>query len=124
MSLKLQIVAVIASLALLLFIFEMVRKKKLKENYSLTWFLVGAGFLLLSLFGNHLGGLAAFFGFTLLSNAIIVYAIFLLLILILGLSIAVTRISNLAQTLTQETALLKQRLDEQEKTDETKTENE
>ncbi len=120
MSLKLQIIAVAASLALLLFIFEMVRKKKLKENYSLTWFLVGTGFLLLSLAGNHLGGLAGFFGFTLVSNAIIVYAIFLLLILILGLSIAVTRISNLTQTLTQETALLKQRLEEQEKKDETK----
>jgi len=107
----LQTIAVIASFFLLAFIFEMVRKKKLKENYSLTWFLVGFGFLLLSVFGNHLQGLASLAGFHLLSNAVIVYAIFLLLILILGLSVAVSKLSDQTETLMQEVALLKQRLE-------------
>lgn len=122
MTLKLQIIAFAASFGLLVLIFELVRKKHLKENYSLTWFLLATGFLLLSIFGNHLERLADLLGFQQVSNAIIVYAIFLLLILILGLSVAVSRLSNLAQKLTQEIGLLRQKSEENRNSQGKKTE--
>jgi len=88
--------------------------KLIKENYSIVWFLVSGGFLLLGLFGNYLYGLAEFLGFLQLSNAIIVYAIFLILVLLLGLNVAVTRLSNLQQTLAQELGLQKRKIEELE----------
>jgi hypothetical protein len=118
LNLKLQIIAGACSLVLLIFIYELVRRKHLKENYSLTWFSVAGGFLLLSIFGNNLESLALFFGFQQVSNAIIVYAIFLLLILILGLSVAVTRISNLSQKMAQDIGLLKRELEEKRQKEE------
>ena len=118
MSLKLQIIAAVCSLVLLVLIYELVRRKHLKENYSLTWFSVAAGFLLLSIFGDNLDSLVALLGFQQASNAIIVYAIFLLLILILGLSVAVTRISNLSQKMAQDIGLLKRELEEKRQKEE------
>jgi hypothetical protein len=118
LSLKLQIIAAACSLILLIFIYELVRRKHLKENYSLTWFSVAGGFLLLSIFGNSLNGIVASFGFQQVSNAIIVYAIFLLLILILGLSVAVTRLSNLSQKMAQDIGLMKRDLEEKRQKEE------
>ncbi|MEE8484229.1 MAG: DUF2304 domain-containing protein [Nitrospinota bacterium] len=112
MTVKLHIISIVLSLGLLALIFELVRRKLLKENYSLTWFFVSVVFLLFSIFGNRLGGLASFLGFYQASNAIIVYAIFLLLIILLGISVAISRISDLTQTLAQEIGLLKNRLNE------------
>ncbi len=112
MTFKLHVISIVLSLGLLGLIFELVRRKLLKENYSLTWFFVAGIFLLLSIFGSHLGGLASFFGFHQASNAIIVYAIFLLLIILLGISVAISRISDLTQTLAQEIGLIKNRLNE------------
>ena len=112
MSFKLQAIATLCSIGFMGLIFELVRRKQLKENYSLAWFFVGGGLVLLSLFGNHLEGLAELLGFIQLSNAIIVYAIFLILVLALALSVAVTRITDVNQKLVQEVGILKRELEE------------
>lgn len=112
MSFKLHLIAVAASLGLIGFIFELVRRRLLKESYSLIWFFVAGGFLFLSLFGDRVGGLAEFFGFQMASNAIIVYGIFLILVLVLGLTVAITRLSKASEEMAQEMGLLKNRLEE------------
>ncbi|GMT41904.1 MAG: hypothetical protein IEMM0002_0315 [bacterium] len=112
MTLKLQIVSVAFSLGLILLIFELARRKFLKESYSLIWFFVAGGFLVLSIFGGRLSGLAGLLGFVQVSNAIFVYAIFLLLILILGLTAAITRLSKTSEYLAQEIGLLKNLIEE------------
>jgi len=112
MSLKLHIIATACSLGLIVFIFELVRRKLLKESYSLIWFFVAGGFFLLSLFGAKLDKLAGFLGFIQVSNAIFVYAIFLILILILGLTVAITRLSKASDSMAQEMALLKNLVEE------------
>lgn len=112
MSLKLHLFAVVASLGLIAFIFELVRRRLLKESYSLIWFFVAGGFLFLSIFGDHMGPLANFIGFQVASNAIIVYGIFLILILILGLTVAITRLSSASREMAQEMGLLKNMLEE------------
>lgn len=112
MSLKLHLFAVAASLGFIAVIFELVRRKLLKESYSLIWFFVGGGFLFLSVFGDSIDGLAKFAGFQMASNAIIVYAIFLILILVLGLTVAITRLSKASQGMAQEMGLLKNMLEE------------
>ncbi len=112
MSFKLHIFAIAASLGFIAVIFELVRRKLLKESYSLIWFFVGGGFLFLSLFGDSIGVLSKFAGFQVASNAIFVYAIFLILILVLGLTVAITRLSKASQEMAQEMGLLKNMLEE------------
>ncbi len=115
MSLKLHLFAVAASLGLIGVIFELVRRRLLKESYSLIWFFVAGGFLFLSVFGDSMGALAKFFGFQLASNAIFVYGIFLILVLVLGLTVAITRLSSASQEMAQEIGLLKNMLEEAKK---------
>jgi len=110
-SFKLHFFAVAASLGLVVFIFELVRRRLLKESYGLIWFFVAGGFLLLSVFGDSVEGLARFFGFQMASNAIIVYSIFLILVLILGITVAITRLSSASQSMAQEIGLLKRMLE-------------
>ena len=112
MSFKLHLFAIAASLGFIGVIFELVRRKLLKESYSLIWFFVGGGFLFLSLFGDSIGGLSKFAGFQVASNAIFVYAIFLILILVLGLTVAITRLSKASQEMAQEMGLLKNMVEE------------
>lgn len=112
MSFKLHLFAVAASLGFIGIIFELVRRKLLKESYSLIWFFVGGGFLFLSLFGDSIGIVSKFVGFQVASNAIFVYAIFLILILVLGLTVAITRLSKASQEMAQEMGLLKNMLEE------------
>lgn len=118
MSFKLHLFAVAASLGFIAVIFELVRRKLLKESYSLIWFFVGGGFLFLSVFGDSIGALSKFAGFQVASNAIFVYAIFLILILVLGLTVAITRLSKASQEMAQEMGLLKNMLEEAKQKDE------
>ncbi len=115
MSAELRIVSVLVALAFVAIIFELVRRKRLKDSYALTWFFTGFASLVAALFSGWLDTLAHLLGFSLTSNAIIVFFIFLLLVLLLGMSVAITRLSALVQTLVQEVGLLKNRLDEKER---------
>jgi len=115
MTETLRIVAGFFAVGFLLMIFELVRRRRLKESYSLTWFFVGGSLLAFSLFGDRLDSLAKLLGFAQTSNAILVFSVFLILVLLLGLSVAVSRLSELTQTLAQEIGLLKHRLEGERK---------
>lgn len=115
MSITLRIISIIFSIGFLLLIFELVRRKKLMENYSLTWFFVGGVVLLFSLLGDRLDFFFTTIGFIRSSNAILVVSVFLILVILLGLSVAVSRLSGQSQTLTQELGLLRNKLEESEK---------
>ncbi len=117
MSAELRIISILVSLGFIGVIFELVRRRRLKESYALTWFFTGFASLAAALFSGWLDELAHMLGFTLTSNAIIVFFIFLLLALLLGMSVAITRLSELVQTLVQEVGLLKNRLEEKKPAD-------
>jgi hypothetical protein len=117
MNITLHIISVIFSIGFLMMIFELVRRKKLKENYALTWFFVGAVVLFFSAMGDSLGVVFRALGFIQASNAILVVSIFLILVILLGLSVAVSSLSTQTQTLTQEIGLLKNKLENAEKDD-------
>lgn len=116
MSITLRIIAVICSVGFLLMIFELVRRRRLKENYSLTWFFVGGAVLFFSAAGDLLGPVFAALGFVQASNAILVASIFLILVILLGLSVAVSQLSGQTQALVQEVGLLKNKLAKAERT--------
>ncbi len=115
MSVTLRVVSVVFSAGFLLMIFELVRRRQLKESYSLTWFFVGFAVLFFSAAGDRLGPVFAALGFVQASNAILVVSIFLILAILLGVSVAVSRLSGQTQALVQEVALLRNKLEKAER---------
>ena len=115
MSIRLNLVAIIGSIILLLIIFELVRRKYLRERYSLIWIVTGSLFLLLSIRVQFLYGISSFLGFTVPSNALFFFGILFLLSIVLGLSVITSRLAEKNKVLTQEVVLLKKRVADLEK---------
>jgi hypothetical protein len=114
-STRLNLVAMIGSIILLLIILELVRRKYLRERYALIWIVTGSLFLLLSIRVHLLYKISNFLGFTVPSNALFFFGILFLLSIVLGLSVITSRLSEKNKVLTQEVVLLKKRVADLEK---------
>ena len=118
MSAKLTLFTIIGSSLLLLLVLDLVRRRYLKERYALLWIVTGSLFLLLSIRTDLLHWIALLLGFSLPSNALFVLGFVFFLLLILGLSVITSRLSEKNRTLTQEVVLLKKRVTDLEKSHE------
>ena len=114
-SSKVNLFAVIGSIILLMIILELIRRKYLRERYSLIWIVTGALFLLLSMRVDLLEKISHFLGFSVPSNALFFFGIIFLLLIVLGLSVITSRLAEKNKVLTQEVVLLKKRVDDLEK---------
>jgi len=115
MSLGLNLLAIIGSIALLLIILELIRRKYLRERYALTWLIAGSLFLVLSIRVDILYHISNFIGFSVPVNALFFFGILFLILIVLGLSVITSRLSEKNKILTQELALLKKRVSDLEK---------
>ena len=115
MSARLNLFAMIGSILLLLVILELVRRKYLRERYSLIWIVTGTLFLLLSIRVDILYRISSFLGFSIPSNALFFFGILFLILIILGLSVITSRLAEKNKILTQEMVLLKKRVADLEK---------
>lgn len=107
MLLNFQIIAIILSTALLLFVLELVRKGLLKERYSILW--LGSAFmlLLLSVWKGLLDRIAALVGIFYPPSFLFLIAFIFLLLIVLHFSIVISIISEKNRKLAQEIGLLK-----------------
>jgi hypothetical protein len=115
MSIRLNLMAMIGSVVLLLIILELVRRKYLRERYALIWIVTGGLFLLLSIRVQFLYEISSLLGFTVPSNALFFFGILFLLVIVLGLSVITSRLAEKNKVLTQELVLLKKRVADLEK---------
>ncbi len=110
----LQIVATIAAMVLLLVILEFVRRRQLLERYALLWLVTGVALVLLGAWKGLLSALSDAVGIAAPTNALFAAGLFFLLLLVLDLSVAVSRLSDQSKVLAQRVAILEQRLYAQE----------
>jgi len=108
---RVQIISIIFSLLLLFVIFELVRKKKLKEQYSIIWFIVGFILLLFSVFNGLLELISKLFGIFYAPALLILIVIFLGSILVLHFSVIISKLSEQNIKLAQEIALIKNKIE-------------
>ena len=94
MEAKLQIVAVLASSALLLIVFEMLRRRRLIERYALLWLGSSLVLLLLSIWTGLLEIISKAVGIVYPPNALFMVAFTFVLILMLHFSLAISRLSG------------------------------
>ena len=108
MELRIQILAIVASGALLLLVLEMVRRKAFLERYALLWLLSAIVMLALSIWGGALEQLAKLIGIAYPPNALFLVAFGFVLILLLHFSLAVSKLSDQTKILAQRLALVEQ----------------
>ena len=114
MNLGLKLSAILGSMILLLVILELIRRKYLKERYALIWLITGSLFLVLSIRVDVLSHLTRALGFSVPANALFFLGILFLILIVLGLSVITSRLTEKNGALAQELALLKKRVSDLE----------
>jgi hypothetical protein len=112
---KISIAASIASLLLLLVVFELIRGRRLKERYALLWIVTGLVLLVLSVWRGGLNTIAGWMGISTYPPAILfAVATLFVIIVLLYYSTVLSKLADENTILAQEVSLLRQRLDDLE----------
>ncbi len=106
------LIAIIVATAMLLVVIELVRKRKLREEYAFLW--IGTAMLLtiLALWTNVLDGIRAALGAQTQASTLFFGAILFLMLLALQFSVHLTRLTSRNKALGQEVSLLRRELDD------------
>jgi hypothetical protein len=108
-STNLRIVAIAGSLTLLVFIVELVRRRRLKEEYSVLWVATALALLLLAVWGGLLRDLADFIGADSQASTLYFFGLLFVVFLLLHFSVRVSNLERRVIVLLQEIALLSER---------------
>ena len=112
--LRVSIAAAIASILLLLVVFELIRSRRLRERYALLWLLTGIVLLVLSVWRGGLDTIAGWFGIAGYPPAILfAVGILFILLVLLHYSTVISRLSDQSTILAQRIALLEERFREE-----------
>jgi hypothetical protein len=114
MESRLQIVAILGAVLLLLFVLELVRRRALMERYALLWLASSVVILALAVWQDALNVLARQLGIVSAPNALFFVALAFILLLLLHFSAAMSRLADQSKVLAQRQALLEHRLSEVE----------
>ena len=108
---RVSVVATIASLLLILVVFELIRSRRLRERYALLWLLTGVVLLVLSAWRGGLNTIAGWVGVSTYPPAVLfaIGTLFILLVL-LHYSTVISKLSDQNVLLAQRLALLEERL--------------
>lgn len=106
---KIQILAITISVIFLAYIFYLIVKGKLREEYSIVWIICTIILVVFSFWRSGLEYFADLFGVIAPPNLVFTGAIFAILIYLLHLSIVVSKLQKQNKTLSQELALMKEK---------------
>jgi hypothetical protein len=106
--------AIAVTLALLLLVFELVRRKRLSERYAILWLLAATTLFVLATWKGLLTTLSYDVGIYYPPSALFAVAIGLIAMILLHFSLAVSRLADQNKVLAQRLGLLQQRIEEAE----------
>jgi hypothetical protein len=124
MSTHQRAVAVLATIGLLIIVFDLVRRRRLLERYALVWMAVTILLLALSAWAGLLDRVADAIGISYPPSALFAAAFGFVIVLLLHFSVAVSRLTDQSKVLAQRVALLEHRLARQERVEPAKSEAE
>jgi hypothetical protein len=113
MPIRQQIFALIVGIAISIFIVEMVRRRKLREEYSWLWLLTGFGIVLLAVWYDLLVFITEMIGAVLPTTTLFVFSLLFLLLISLHYSVKISSLTDQVRKLAQKIAILQSELDEQ-----------
>lgn len=108
---KIQVISIVGALLFMFFIFRLITKGKLREEYSIIWIFCTAALLLFAIWRNGLDVIAKLLGVYYAPALIFLGAIFAIIIFLVHLSVVNSKQQQQIKLLAQELALLKNRFE-------------
>lgn len=109
-----QVIAIIVSISLFLFILYLVRKKKIKEEYSLLWLSSSIVFVFFSIWRDGLEYFAKLVGIAYPPAALFLILLLAVFLILIEFSINISRLTEQNKVLAQEIAILKHEMESAE----------
>lgn len=106
-----QYVAVFGSVLFLVLILSLIRKRKIREEYSLLWLFFGAVFFAMSAWRQSLELVAGLLGIAYAPAALFLIMLFAIITILIHYSVVISKFSENINTLAQEVGLLKMEID-------------
>ena len=113
---RIRIIAILICIFLVAYVFELVRRRHLSEEYSMGWLVAGSMMLILSISEDLLIWVSNLVGATLFTSTLFFFGLVFLVTICLHFSIRISALTNQVRTLTQHMGILhseKQLLEEQ-----------
>ena len=113
---RIRIIAILICIFLVAYVFELVRRRHLSEEYSMGWLVAGSMMLILSISESLLVWVSNLVGATLFTSTLFFFGLVFLVTICLHFSIRISALTNQVRTLTQHMGILhseKQLLEEQ-----------
>jgi len=117
MPIRQKIATLLISLAVLVFVIELVRRRKLREEYSLIWLLTSLAMIVFVLRYDWLIWLTELIGAKVVTTTLFLLGLLFLIIINIHFSVRISKLNTQVKNLAQENALLKNRIDETDKTE-------
>jgi hypothetical protein len=109
---RIQVLAVIGSILLIVFILELIRRRRLKEEFSVLWLGMGVVFLVISLFRGLLDRFSVLVGIGYPPAALFLILIMGLMVILIHFSVAISELKEANKKLAQAVGLLKSKIEE------------
>jgi hypothetical protein len=109
---RIQVLAIVGSILLIIFILELIRRKRLKEEFSILWLGMGIVFLVISLFRRLLDKFSYLVGIDYPPAALFLILIMGLTVILIHFSVAISELKEANKKLTQELGLLKKEIED------------
>jgi len=113
MPLRQKILAILLSVGLVILIFELVRRRKLREEYSWLWMLTGVVIFVLAIWHGLLLFISRLLGIALPASTIFLFGGFFLILINLYFSVKISTLTTQVKELVQRQAILDSRINEQ-----------
>ncbi len=109
---RIQVLAIAGSVLLIIFILELIRRKRLKEEFSILWLGMGIVFLVISLFRRLLDKFSYLVGIGYPPAALFLILIMGLMVILIHFSVAISELKEANKRLAQELGLLKKEIED------------
>lgn len=108
---RIQIISVCASFLIFGIVINLIRKRKLKTEYSLIWISVSLIFIVLSIWRNGIEWLAGIFGIAYAPSVLFIILLVGIILLLIEFSIIISKQAEKLKVISQEFALFKQEVE-------------
>ena len=110
-----QIISILASIFIIVFILSLIRQRKLREEYSIMWLVGSLALILFSIWRGLLDIIANLVGVVYAPAILLLIGIFFGVVMFLHFTVVLSKQADRNKSLTQELALLRNRIEELER---------
>lgn len=103
---RIRIISICICIFIVVYVFELVRRKRLNEEYSFGWLVTGSAMLILSISEDLLTWVSKTVGATLFTSTLFFFGLTFLVIICLHFSIRISALTNQVRTLSQHIGIL------------------